>query len=148
MVTPQVKKAVKGCWACGEPVHRYNAKYCLRCAKFGRRMRTKHFPAETVKAIWEYIRQYGYVCYYTGLPLNLDNEKSPLYLVFDHWIPGDASKVVICCAFVNEMKSDMTQDEFEDTVCQLADHFRKGTPIVLKPFMRGTKKERPRAIAA
>jgi len=129
------KTVVKGCWACGAPVHRYNAKFCLRCAKFGQRMRTKHFPPETVKAIWEYIRKYGYVCYYTGMALDLENRKSPLYLVFDHWIPGDPSKVVITSALVNEMKSDMSQDEFEDTVCQLADHFKKGTPVVLRPFV-------------
>ncbi|MDE2215236.1 MAG: hypothetical protein KGJ61_09000 [Candidatus Omnitrophica bacterium] len=130
-----LREIIKACCICGASVHRYNAKYCLRCAKFGARMRTKHFPPATVAAIWAYIKKYGYVCYYTGLPLNLDNDKSPLYLVFDHWIPGDPSKVVICCSFVNEMKSDMTQDEFEDTCCQLADHFRKGTPVVLKPFV-------------
>ena len=129
------KKTVKGCWACGDPVHRYNAKYCSRCAKFGARMRTKHFPPAVVKAIWEYIKKYGYVCYYTGMILDLENKKSPRYLVFDHWIPGDPSKVVICAAVVNEMKSDMSQDEFEDTVCQMADHFREGTPVVLKPFI-------------
>ena len=111
--------------------------FVLRCAKFGQRMRTKHFPPETVKAIWEYIRKYGYVCYYTGMILDLDNRKSPRYLVFDHWIPGDPSKVVITAAVVNEMKSDMTQDEFEDTVCQMADHFRKGTPVVLSRLFIG-----------
>jgi len=98
-------------------------------------MRTKHFPAKTVKAIWDYIRRYGYVCYYTKMPLVLDNRKSPLYLVFDHYIPGDSSKIVITSAWLNEIKSDMSPDEFKNSVCQLADYFRKGTPIVLKPFV-------------
>jgi len=129
------KKTVKVCWACSDPVHRFNAKFCLRCARFGQRMRTKRFPPETVKAIWEYIRRYGYLCYYTGMLLELEDRKSPRYLVFDHWIPGDPAKVVLCCAFINEMKSDMAEDEFRDTVCQVADHFRKGTPVVLKPFV-------------
>jgi hypothetical protein len=130
-----MKKTGKGCWACGEAVHRYNAKYCLRCAKFGERMRTKHFPAKTIKAIWEYIRRYGYVCYYTGMLLDMENRKSPWYLVFDHWIPGNPSKVVITSALVNDMKSDLSEGEFKDMVCQLADYFRKGVPIVQKPFV-------------
>ena len=70
-------------------------------------MRIKHFAPAVVKAIWEHIRKYGYVCYYTGMPLDLENRKSPLYLLFDHWIPGDPSKVVICANVVNEMKSDI-----------------------------------------
>ena len=98
-------------------------------------MRTKHFPPATVKAIWDYIRRFGYVCFYTGMALDLENRKSPLYLVFDHLVPGDSSRVVITAAVVNEMKSDMAQDEFVDTVCQIADHFRKGKPVVLKPFV-------------
>lgn len=130
-----LNKTVKKCWACGDPVHRYNAKFCLRCAKFGQRMRTKHFPPETVAAIWEYIRLYGYVCYYTGMALDLENRKSPLYLVFDHYIPGDPSKIVITSAWLNEIKSDMSEEEMKDSVCQLADYFRKGTSIVLKPFV-------------
>jgi len=130
-----IKEIGKGCCICDEPVHHYNAKYCLRCAKFGQRMKNKSFPAETVKAIWEYIRRFGYVCYYTGMALDLENRKSPLHLVFDHYIPGDPSKIVITSAWLNDMKSDMSEDEFKDSVCQLADYFRKGTPIVLKPFV-------------
>ena len=65
----------------------------------------------------------------------MENFKSPWYYTFDHRIPADDKTVVLTCALVNEMKSDMTQDEFEDTVCQMADHFRKGTPVVLKPFV-------------
>jgi hypothetical protein len=67
--------------------------------------------------------------------LDLENRKSPRYLVFDHLIPRDPRNVVICAAVINEMKSDMSPDEFRDTVCQVADHFRKGTPVVLKPFV-------------
>lgn len=130
-----MKKTIKGCCICGQAVHRYNAIYCLRCAKFFERVRTKHFPPEAVDGIRKYLKKKGYVCCYSGIKLNLEDKKSPLYAVFDHWIPGDPHKVVVCCAFANEMKSDMTQDEFEDTVCQMADHFRKGTPVVLKPFV-------------
>ena len=126
------KKSVKRCWACGDPVHRYNAKYCLRCAKFGARMRTKHFPPAVVKAIWEYIKKYGYVCYYTGMLLDLENKKSPRYLVFDHWIPGDPHKIVLTSAFINTMKSDMLEDEFWDAVFQLADYKRLGKPVDIK----------------
>ena len=128
-------KAVKKCWACGDLVYRYTAKFCLRCAKFGRRMRVKRFTREAVDAIWDYVRRYGYVCYYTKLKLDLEDRRSNRYLVFDHLIPRDPRRVVITANVINEMKSDMSEDEFKDTVCQLADHFRKATPVNLKPFV-------------
>ena len=79
---------MKKCIICGEPVHRYNARYCLKCAKFGQRMRTKRFPPKTQKVIWDYIKKNDFVCCYTGVELDLDNRKSPWYLVFDPLFAG------------------------------------------------------------
>ena len=97
-------------------------------------MRNKLFPSNAVKGIWDYIRKYGYACYYTGMLLDMDNTKSPWYCVFDHWIPGDPGKIVLTSALINDMKSDLLEDEFWDTVEQLADYKRKGRPFKKKSF--------------
>ena len=124
-----IKTGQKTCCICGEPVYLYNAKYCLRCSLFSRRIIKRQLPPETVKAIWDYIRQYGYVCYYTGMPLELNNDRSPWYCVFDHWIPGDQGKVVLTFALFNEMKSDLSEKEFWYFVCQLADFKEKNKKV-------------------
>lgn len=97
------------------------------------------FPKKTSKAIWDYIRKNGYVCYYTGMRLDLEDPKSPWYLVFDHCTPQDPKKVVITSFLLNDMKSDLTENEFWYIIGQLADFRRKGTSvrkIKLKYFKR------------
>src|SRR5208283_5133932 len=115
----------KYCPICGRP-KRKGHEYCPRCAKFGDRMKAK-FPKKTLKAIWDYVRKYGFVCYYTGMRLNMTDPHSPWYLVFDHCTPGDPRKVVITSFLVNDMKGDMTEKEFWCMIGQLALFFRKGT---------------------
>jgi hypothetical protein len=104
-------------------------KYCARCARLSFRMRRARFPREAVDGVWDYIRKYGFVCYYTGMELVLDDPKSPWYLVFDHWIPRDPRKIVITSAVVNTMKGDLTENEFWYFIRQLANFYRKGTPV-------------------
>jgi hypothetical protein len=98
-------------------------------------MRNKGFPPQTVKAIWDYVRQYAYVCYYTGVELDTANRRSPWYCVFDHYIPADPHKVVLTSALINTMKSDQTEDEFWDTVFQLADFKRRHKKFIKKPII-------------
>jgi hypothetical protein len=69
------------------------------------------------------------VCYYTGIKLNLDNPKNPWYLVFDHCTPQDSRKVVITSFLINDMKSDLTENEFWYMISQLANFKRVGTKI-------------------
>jgi len=128
---PRTKGPVlpKKCWICGKPVFKANAKYCLRCSHFVKRMYFKRFPPSVVKKILEYVRVHGFVCYYTGMPLNLDNHRSPWYAVFDYLTPGDKSKVVLTSALFCEMKSDLAIDEFWYYIRQLANYKRNGTPI-------------------
>ena len=95
-------------------------------------MRNKGYPPEAVQGIWDFIRKHGKVCYYTGMKLELDNPKSPRYLVFDHWIPNDPHKIVPTSALINTMKSELLESEFWDNVCQLADYKRLGKPVDIK----------------
>lgn len=92
------------------------------------------FPPEAVESTWDYIRKYDYVCHYIKTPLDMDDPKSPWYCVFDHWIPGDPHRIVLTSSLINDMKSDLTEEEFWDTVCQLADFKRKGKPFKMKQF--------------
>ncbi len=117
------------CPVCGQPIEFKGHKYCARCSRLVQRMRLARFSREVIDAVLDYLRKYGFVCYYTGMPLVLDDPKSPWYLVFDHWNPRDPRKIVITSALVNRMKSDLTEDEFWYFIRQLANFFRYGTPV-------------------
>ncbi|MDE2223248.1 MAG: hypothetical protein KGK03_09300 [Candidatus Omnitrophica bacterium] len=120
------------CIICGRPARTPNAEYCRYCYDICMRMSWDRFPPEAIESVWEYIRTYDYVCYYTKIPLDMDNPKSPWYCVFDHWIPGDPHRIVLTCALVNDMKTEQTEDEFWYNIFQLADYKRLGKPINMK----------------
>jgi len=125
--TPRIRG--KKCCKCGKPVYSNHSMYCPICREFAVRMSVKRLPASTIEAIWDYIRVYGYVCYYTGMKLDMKNRKSPWYGVLDHWIPQNSSKVVLTSALINEMKSDLTEKEFKYYIKQLYNFITKGTMI-------------------
>ena len=118
-----------GCCICGGPKLSKYSHFCATCSHIAQRMRDKRFSAKAIKAVWYYIRKYGYTCYYTGMPLELKDIHDPWYLVFDHANPRDSGKIVLTSTLVNAMKMDLTEAEFWYYIAQLADHFRKGTPV-------------------
>ena len=114
---------------CGRPVFTARSRYCPRCARFAFRMKARQFPPWVVRKIWEYVRKYGYVCYYTGMVLDMEDSHSPWYCVFDHWAPHDLSKIVITSALINGMKSDLSEKEFWYYVRALANFRRNHIPV-------------------
>jgi hypothetical protein len=124
-----VSKDCKVCDGCRRAAALKGRKYCANCARIAYRMKRARFPREAVNGVWEYIRKYGFVCYYTGMELDLDDPKSPWYLVFDHWIPRDPRKIVITSAVVNIMKNDLLEEEFWSFISRLANYHRYGTPV-------------------
>ena len=106
-------------------------------------MRRARFPREAMLGIWDYLRKYGFVCYYTGMPLDLDDPKNPWYLVFDHWMPRDPRKMVITSTLLNVMKSDLTEEEFWYFIRQLANFRRHGTPVRKEKELIGTARISP-----
>jgi hypothetical protein len=68
----------------------------------------------------------AFVCAYTGVPLDEKNPKSPWYLNFDHVIPGKKGDLAVCCALANDMKSDMTADEFTAVIRAFAVYRKTG----------------------
>src|SRR5690349_22635728 len=68
-------------------------------------------------------------CHYTGVRLVVDPQRSRdrRYLEFEHQTPGDESSVVVTCALVNRMKTDLTDAQFRTLVRELAKTFDGGT---------------------
>lgn len=133
-----MNKVHKTCCQCGRnPVSSSGSKYCQECRILAHRMRLKRYPRKVIRAIWRYIRKHGFVCYYTKMELDLTDRHNPWHLVFDHVVPrdGDGTRVVITSAFINAMKSDLSEDEFWQMILSLANYRRHGT-IVEKIHLR------------
>ncbi len=135
LAQPKWKGKHKKCCQCGKPVFTLRSKYCLRCSRFNHRMEIKGFSPEAMEEIRLHIRTNGYVCALTGLPLEMDDYRSPWYCVFNYLTPGDHSKVVLTCALFNEMKTDLSIKEFWYYIRQLANYFRHGTKIRKKELV-------------
>lgn len=131
-ISARPKVRGKKCCICGRPVFNVRSKYCLRCSRFAHRLELKGFALKTVAAIWDYVRKYGYVCYFTGLLLDMGNDRSPWYCDFNCLTPHDPSKVVLSCSLISEMKSDLSEKEFWYYIRQLANYKRKHAKIKKK----------------
>ncbi len=128
--TPRIRG--KKCCVCGKPVYSNHSLYCRNCKELAVRMSAKRLPRAVKAMIWAYIRRYGYVCYYTGMDLVMDDRRSPWYCVLDHWIPHNNKKVVLTSALINEMKSALTEKEFRYFVGQLYNHWVNGVKFKKK----------------
>ncbi|MBF0570490.1 MAG: hypothetical protein HQL12_01330 [Candidatus Omnitrophica bacterium] len=117
------------CCICGQPVYFYNAQFCRKCHLISRRIDESQLPLEAAKSLWDYVRKHGHVCYYTGMPLDFDDYRSAWHFTFEHVAPGDSTKVVLASALLNEMKSDLSEDEFWYYIKQLDNYKRKHTGI-------------------
>src|SRR5277367_2939492 len=102
----------KKCLFCGKPVFTSHAKYCRGCSKFAFRIMNTRMSPEAIKGIREYVRKNGFICYYTGMSLEMADTHSPWYCVFDHWIPLDPRRIVITSSLINDMKSQLAEEEF------------------------------------
>jgi hypothetical protein len=74
---------------------------------------------------WDPVRQ-GFVCRYSGVLLDYVNRQSPWYMTFDHRFPGMKGNMVACAAWINYMKTYLTDEQFRAVLKGLADHFREG----------------------
>lgn len=115
------------CPICGSPLHPL-ATYCKRCKKMLDRLdtRAKHDRKARVKALKQAWDGKGFRCYYSGIRLVEDNHRDPRYLTFDHFIPRKENVIVVTASVINDMKSDMSDDEFRTVVLQLAKAFGGG----------------------
>ena len=123
----------KFCEVCGDSIHPL-AFCCKRCKKLLDRLdtrthirRNKQARLDALKNGFNKSGKY-FKCYYAHTRLNENNPRSPRYLTFDHFVPRDETKMVLTAALINDMKSDMTDEEFRSMVKQLASHF-EGKPF-------------------
>lgn len=135
LAKPKWKGKHKKCCLCGRPVFALRSKYCLQCSRFAHRLEMQGFGKKTVEAILDYVREYGFTCFYTGMRLDMADARSPWYCVFDLLTPGDRSRVVLTSALFNEMKSDLSIKEFWYYIRQLASYKRNHTKIRKKKLV-------------
>lgn len=62
-------------------------------------------------------------CFYSGVKLVTDNRADPCYLTFDHKTPRLPGDLVAAAAVINDMKTDMSDEEFKRVVVELASKF-------------------------
>jgi hypothetical protein len=104
----------------------------------------KNVRKKALQAAWNK-KADAFLCYYTGIKLDLTGPFSPFYLTFDHPIPGDDTRFVVCARFVNLMKSQMSENEFRTNIRLLARHFRTGRPIDQSLFKLEYFRPKPKA---
>jgi len=119
------------CEVCDSPINR--GKRCRQCAAIHDALSADSRSDVTAitAAMRNSLRDGLFWCYYTGLPLVLDDSGSPYYRSIDHRTPGDRRDLVLCCLFVNEMKGDLDEAEFRSAIRALAACFETGQPLNL-----------------
>jgi hypothetical protein len=114
----------KGCKIC-QMTRRPYSNYCNRCLMFLYNKPERAARSEAMAVSWDIVRQ-GFVCRYSGVLLEYLNKHSPWYMTFDHRFPGKKGNLVACAAWINYMKTDLTDGQFRAVMKGLADHFREG----------------------
>jgi hypothetical protein len=117
----------KGCKICQMKRRPYST-YCNRCRKFIQNKPERAARSEAMAVAWDIVRQ-GFVCRYSGVLLDYLNTQSPWYMTFDHRFPGKKGNLVVCAAWINYMKTSLTDEQFRAVLEALAHHFRDGTPF-------------------
>ena len=102
------------CVICHHPAFKNirTSKYCPRCRKFARRGTWNTACLDAMIGAWDEEQQ-AFVCRISGLPLEDYDIHSPLYINFDHIVPGDETKRQVTGNVFNVVKSAMDMDEFE-----------------------------------
>lgn len=125
------------CVVCGAEKH-HAGDTCARCKHILDRVETRRDPSGAVRrvdraarlrALQESWRDGAFHCFYTGVSLVDDSRRfrDHRYLVFENRTPGDAASVVVTCAIVSRMKTDLTDEQFADMVRELARALDGGT---------------------
>jgi len=110
---------------CGPALPR--CKYCKTCRRLVWHY-DKLAKAKALKAAWDPIAK-GFRCYYTGVLLELKDLSSPWYITFDHRIPGKKGDLVVCAAWVNVMKNQLSEEEFRAVIIEFARCKQAGEPF-------------------
>lgn len=140
------------CVVCGAEKHA-QAYACTRCKRIIDRVETRRDSsgdshkvdkAARLRALQDAWRDGNFRCFYTGIALIDDGQRwrEHRYLVFEHRTPGDEASVVVTCALVNRMKTDLTEDQFKNLIRELGKVFDGGT-FEERAFPDGTRPLQP-----
>lgn len=116
---------MKRCLICGNSYSSSHPNRCARCNKLiqrGKRLKIKEEVC--VKALKDAWNGKGFLCHYSKTCLDEKSPQKPRYITFDHHTPRNANKIVVTAAIINDMKSDMSEEEFRKMVTELANTFR------------------------
>ena len=150
LTNPRIPK-VGHCFICSATTFPYSL-YCPRCRDIILRVNTDMMEhAAAAKSAWDREKK-AFICYLTGLALDTSDNKSPLFLTFDHQIPRKPGTMKVAAAFVNVMKNALSEEEFWLVVKELARHFQTGEPfdkdIIKFAYWKGWAPARRRAARA
>lgn len=119
---------MRDCEICSQPARNASASYCARCVRLvGRVGPSRDYGNDALKralkSAWD-----GQVfrCHYSSAELVVDDPTNPRYLTFDHRTPPAKGDLVVAAAVINDMKTDMSEKEFERVVIELAKKFSGG----------------------
>lgn len=125
------------CYVCRAPT-KANSKYCSLHGQIIVGFAEQGARARAFRRAFE--KKTGAIlCHYTGQPLDLTDPDDPWYATCDHKIPGKKGGLVACAAWVNRMKTQLSESEFGRIIRALADgtftsttiKFRYWLPVVL-----------------
>ncbi len=113
------------CEICSNPARHQQASYCATCRRLVNRVDTRRDDGNgarkgALKNAWD---GESFRCYYSDVPLVVDKSSHPLYLTFDHRTPRAKGDLVVAAAVINDMKTDMSEEEFRRLVLELARKF-------------------------
>ena len=115
---------VEECIVCGRPP-RPRSYCCERCRRFVYwRGYDRKQHARAMREAWS-AEEDAFICWYTGARVVDDDPMSPWYLTFDHRVPGRAGSIVVAAAWVNAMKTALSEREFWAVVGEY-DNFLNG----------------------
>ena len=116
---------VEECVVCGDPPVRWSY-YCERCRRFlVTRGYDRSHHVRALREAWDpKIRRFR--CHYTGAWLDDADPMSPWYLTYDHRVPGRAGSIAVAAAWVNAMKTALSEQEFWAVVAEYDKFLNRG----------------------
>jgi hypothetical protein len=121
----RARTAVTECEICDDPPFPRSI-FCPRCRRFVFSGGHDHRPrVRALKWAWDPVLRM-FICYYTGIPLDITNPRSPWYLTLEHRTPGNEWSQVVAASWVNAVKTALSEHEFWKIILEYARWKREG----------------------
>jgi len=144
--TPPAAIAPKECVVCSSPIPKTRT-YCDRCRRLVKNHHAEYLKKRlALQKAWSTAQQ-AFLCHFSHLPLEEIDRDSPFAIEFDHLIPVKASALAATASFINQLKGDLTGEEFQAALLELVKHWN-GAPfdraaVAFEYWSRVAPKEEP-----